>query len=60
VRQGIRLALLLVAAVALGACREEDGRVLGFDKGKYGGPPIAKSSEKAATGWRDHAEKMRF
>jgi hypothetical protein len=54
------LALIIVAAAALGGCRDEDGRVLDFDKGKYAGPAVPKPPSAAAQGWHDHAEKMRF
>jgi hypothetical protein len=54
------VALILVAAAALGGCRDEDGRPLAFDKGEYGGPEVPKPPSEAAKGWRDHAERMRF
>jgi hypothetical protein len=59
-RQWTVLALILVAAAALGGCRDEDGRALDFKKGSYGGPAVPKPPSEAAQGWRDHAEKMRF
>ena len=56
---GTVLAVLLIGATLIG-CRDEDGRALGFNKGKYGGPPIGSPSQQAVKGWNDHAEKMRF
>jgi hypothetical protein len=53
--------LIVVAAVALGGCRDdEQGRSLSFDPGKYSGPQMPKSPQQAAQGWREHAEKMKF
>jgi hypothetical protein len=60
-RQAAALALVLVAAAALGGCRdEEQGRMLSFDKGEYGGPPVPAPPDAAAQGWRERAEKMKF
>ena len=53
-------ALIIVAAAALGGCRDEDGRALDFGKGKYAGPAVPRPPANAAEGWREHAEKMRY
>jgi hypothetical protein len=53
-------ALTLLAAAALGGCRDEDGRNLDFSKGQYAGPPIPTPSSRAAEGWRERIEKMRY
>lgn len=59
-RQWTAFALMLITAAALGGCRDEDGRVLAFDKGEYGGPPIPDAPPQAAEGWRARTEKMRY
>lgn len=53
-------ALILLAAAAVGGCRDEGGRAYAFDKGTYAGPEVPKPPASAAQGWRERAEKMRF
>jgi len=53
-------ALILVAAAALGGCRDEDGRPLAFEKGQYAGPEVQAPPSDAAKGWNARTEKMKF
>jgi hypothetical protein len=54
------LALILVAATALGGCRDEDGRPLAFEAGEYGGPAMPTPPADAAKGWSERTQKMKY
>jgi hypothetical protein len=55
------LALAIVAAAALGGCRDdEQGRPLVFDKGHYAGVPLDKPSPQAIAALRDRVQLQRY